>query len=486
MTPQKTGTQFISIRDILTLFFKHKNKILGIFVGAVAIAVGTAFLMTPVYQAQSSVMVKMGRENVYHPEVGAMNPEISVDQKSMIESEVQILLTRDLTKRVLEVLDVGVVYPGIAETAPEKFSALDSGINEMRKNLSVSKVSESNIIQITFLHRQPEIAEKVVNLLVDLLLEKHLEIFSNPKGMFLSKQLHDYEQKLHNSKSQLQEFKHQNKLTHLDEEKALLLGQRNELNTIQKNLQNKENGLKSKYESLKEQIKNVPKHVALSSVSEQQKVIDGAQANLLQLGLEEQRLLSKYHETSRFVVNIRNEIKLVEQFIKNQQGSLNDKVTKGINPVYQGLEVELLTVESELNAHASQINEVTFQLKKLYEQLAKLDFLEKEFETLQMKVDSDKNNYKMYLTKVEEAKVSEAMDQLKMANISVIQPATMPMKPVKPQKGLILFLGIMIGGVSAILWVIASEYLESGYSRPEYASHDLGLPILTSITYKNS
>ena len=40
-----------------------------------------------------------------------------------------------------------------------------------------------------------------------------------------------------------------------------------------------------------------------------------------------------------------------------------------------------------------------------------------------------RQNYQLYLGKVEEAKVSEEMDQLKMSNISVIQSAEVPRVP---------------------------------------------------------
>jgi uncharacterized protein involved in exopolysaccharide biosynthesis len=116
--------------------------------------------------------------------------------------------------------------------------------------------------------------------------------------------------------------------------------------------------------------------------------------------------------------------------------------------------------------------------------ITNLDELEKEVATLQLKVDSDQQNYTMFLTKAEEARISEEMDQLKMANISIVQPPTVPEKPVKPRKALNLFLSVLVGGISGLLVAFFAEYKEAGYSRPEYASQDLGLPVLVSIGLK--
>ena len=57
-------------RDILTVLFKHKQKIIITFLTVViAITVGS-LLISPTYEAKSSLLVKFGREYLYTPEVG--------------------------------------------------------------------------------------------------------------------------------------------------------------------------------------------------------------------------------------------------------------------------------------------------------------------------------------------------------------------------------------------------------------------------------
>ena len=146
--------------------------------------------------------------------------------------------------------------------------------------------------------------------------------------------------------------------------------------------------------------------------------------------------------------------------------------------------MEILRAESERTFFKTQAEEITEQLQELNKTLASFDELEKELSTLQLNVDSDQQNYATYLAKVEEARVSEEMDQLKMANISIIQPPTVPEKPVKPSIAVNFLLGIFAGGVAGLVFAFVSEHFERGYSRPEFVSQDLGLPILSSIRYK--
>jgi len=70
---------------------------------------------------------------------------------------------------------------------------LDHAILGFGKKLNVESVRKSNVIQVSFLHKDPQIAAKAVNLLVELYKEKHLQVFSNPQSSFLEKQLAEYD-----------------------------------------------------------------------------------------------------------------------------------------------------------------------------------------------------------------------------------------------------------------------------------------------------
>lgn len=479
-----SGITSISIRDIMTIVLKHKGKILTVFFGTIVTVMGVTMLMPPTYEAQSSLMVKIGREHMYRSEFGGMTPALPYDQERIVESEIQILSSRDLSQRVIETLGIQLMYPDIWDDPPGNITPLEAAIRAMQDHLSVTKVRDSNVIKVMFENKSPIVAAQSLSLLVNFFKEKHLEVFSNPKASFLEKQLIAHQKKLTDSKTALQSFKQEHGLSSLEEERRLVLEQRRDLDAKLKESQNTMFGLTSKLALLKTQISRISQSTSLESVSARERVIDETKAHLLSLRLKEQDLSTKYKAKSRFVANVRKEISMVEQFLDEQESHLTDTVKTGKNPVYQELEMEILRAASERTFFATQVEEMTQQLKELNQTLARYDELEKELSTLQLTVDSDQQNYSTYLAKVEEARVSEEMDQLKMANISIIQPATVPEKPVKPSKVLNFFLSIFAGGVAGLLFAFGSEFLERGYSRPEYVSQDLGLPILTSIRYK--
>ena len=63
-----------TLMDFLIVIFKHKYKILVIFLSIVTTVALYTFRMTPIYEAETRLIIKSGRENIYKPEVGNDNP----------------------------------------------------------------------------------------------------------------------------------------------------------------------------------------------------------------------------------------------------------------------------------------------------------------------------------------------------------------------------------------------------------------------------
>ena len=104
-----------NLRDILNVVFKHKAKMITIFLTVVVTVTIGSFLMSPVYEASSKILIKVGRENVYMPTNPAAsgNPPIFFDssREERINSEVEILKGRNLIEKVLTDLGVKHIYP---------------------------------------------------------------------------------------------------------------------------------------------------------------------------------------------------------------------------------------------------------------------------------------------------------------------------------------------------------------------------------------
>lgn len=476
---------FGNARDILTALFKQKILILGVFLVTFAGVAAWVYTDEILYQAHGSVILKPGREHIVRPEVGTT--QYSAFNESVVKSEMSIVTSQDLAKRAVAAIGVHNIYPEYWDSPPKNQErAIDAAASILVGKLTAEQIPNSNVIKISFLHQKPKMAATVVNTLIEFLKVKHLQIFSDPKASFLTKQLQDYQEQLERSEEKLQVFKQKHNLSSpLVEEQSRLLDQRSNLDSHYKGIKNQLQGLAGKIASLDSQMKTILENIPVSTVEEGGN-LEKAKADLFALKREEQKLLTKYTETSFPVLNLRKEIDLVEQFILEQQKNERaNTIASGKKAMYNTLERDRLAAISEITTLEESAIVIALQIEDLDKKIQRLDDLNKELIVLERQRAADEQNYQLYLKKVEEAKVSEEMDRLKMSNISVVQPAQIPPMPAGRPRNLKLILGAIFGVIMGVGVGFVAEYLAGAYTRPDQAGEDLGLPVLASFSQKH-
>ena len=476
---QDQETRSSGLREIVTVLFKYKVAILAVFIATTLIVAVVAMMMPTTYDAKSSILVKKGREYLNRPEVGDTNDAMSVNMADIINAEIQMLKSRDLAEKVVKTLQVSTLYPDLAQ----KNGALEKAVDIFQKNLLVESVKNSSVIQVSFQHTDPKTAANAVNTLVELLKEKHLQVFSEPRSSFLEQQLATYEQQLKESEKNFEGYKQKNRVFSLEEQRTLLLQQRMSLDSTLKDAQDRVAELGNKLATLTRQNRLVVNDKSLSSDNESGGAVAEAKSKLLALQLEEQQLLKKYNENSRMVVNARKEIDVVKSFLRNQEGDSELKAKSG-NPVVQQVRMELMKTEADLNSQRARVAAVSGQLAQIESKVQSLDRSAQQFQSLKRELATTEKNYQTYLNKAEEARLSEDMNRQKLANLSVLQPATPPSEPFSRKKLKIVILGVLAGGVVAVGGAFLFENLLQTVSDPAIAEKRLGLPVLASLPYR--
>ena len=183
------------------------------------------------------------------------------------------------------------------------------------------------------------------------------------------------------------------------------------------------------------------------------------------------------------VVNARKEIDVVKSFLRNQEGDSELKAKSG-NPVVQQVRMELMKTEADLNSQRARVAAVSGQLAQIESKVQSLDRSAQQFQSLKRELATTEKNYQTYLNKAEEARLSEDMNRQKLANLSVLQPATPPSEPFSRKKLKIVILGVLAGGVVAVGGAFLFENLLQTVSDPAIAEKRLGLPVLASLPYR--
>lgn len=455
--------QSAGIKDLFGIIFKHKKKIISVFLAVSVITAIATLLIPPAYEAKSSILIKVGREHIYRPETGEVRPSIFFTPDGAVSSEIQIMTSQDLISRVIAAIGPDKMYKQfISSSLIGGGTHMDSAVAQFEKDLKVEQKPRTDVISVAFTHSDPKIAAQSVNLLIDYFRDQHLKVFRGPATAFLEQQVAFLENRLRGSEQKIEDYKQKNKLFSLEEQRASLLKQRTDLDTSMLMANN--------------EIKQLQQGGAPSGEKgmvrspEQQVSIDTAKARLLELQIKEEEIVRKYNEDTQIVTGIRNEIKVVRDFIGEQE-KFGDRLEKS-------------RVQAAIKSQQAKIANIASQIAEIDAGIREINLREREWQTLKRDFAMNEANYQTYVRKLEEARISDEMDAKKMANISVLQTATVPSKPVKPDVGKNIMLGMLFGAVAGFGLAFVSEYSAQGASSPEAARRRLGLPVLLTLPYK--
>jgi uncharacterized protein involved in exopolysaccharide biosynthesis len=454
------------MRDILHVVFKRKTQLLLFFgVTVCTVAIGS-FMETPTYKAYVQILVKIGREDVYMPTLPGGNPSIRVDRDKKIFTEIEILKSRILGEKLVKSLGPAVIYEDLnvsEQDVRQSRRFIQATAIRLQKDLSVEAVENSDVITVSFRHQDPRMAAKVVNTLVSLYLERRLEVHKRPQPQaFFRMQAQTLDSRSKMAEEELEAFKNKHDLTSLEQEQHLLLQQKAALHTTVNQLMSQEAEIENRILQFRQQLAMTDK-----SVSVDDKMVIDLQARLVELDLEETQLLGKYSDQSRLVQRVRDEIKMVHKRLAQRMSEIIQK--------------EIVRNETDLRALKAKKEAQTAQFAHYQKKQEGLNQIEMEFNRLRQEVDVHRENYRLYLRKFEESRISEAMDKEKIANVSLIEPAQPPLRPVDSNIRRNMVLAIILGGGGGFGLAWFSESLNDSLEKDEDVENYLHLPVLASI-----
>jgi uncharacterized protein involved in exopolysaccharide biosynthesis len=468
-----------NLRDVLNVLFKHKAKMITIFLTIVITVTAGTFLMSPVYEASSKVLVKFGRENIYiptNPAAGGNQPILfDSSREERINSEIEIFKGRNLIERTISELGITSIYPDIDRESliprpwSKKLSPLEKATLAFEKKLTVEGVRKSEVIEIRFQHNDPVIASQAVNKMTDAFLEHHLSVFKQSQHYsFFDEQVTLLEKKLKDSENELEDVRRQHNISSLQEQKTLLLKQISELEVDLAKTRGEISENEGKMEALRGATSEALKELTMGTETELNPyAISSIRSRLSELKMKEEELLAKYNEQSIMVANVRKEIEKARSLLAREEKNYHDKAVNSISHT--------------LNALRSKEDSQKQHLDQYQQELNSINTIELRLKELEREVRLNEENYQLYIKNMEEARISNAMDNQKIANISVIEPAQPPIKPIKPKKLLNMILSVLLGGFAALGVAFSSEYLSHTFNNSAEVKSKLGVSVLATI-----
>jgi len=512
-----------SRRDLAGPLFRRKWVILAVFLSTVIPVTVYTLLQDPIYQAKSRILVKPGRENIYVSPVGGLEgahpPTIVQRVAEVINSEIEIIRSRVLIGRVLEEVNIAKVFRpqgsgnsrvalaseslprkvlekvGLAGVFPPTLSEdsaasqaveappLAVTVGRALANLSVVRLKATDIIEVGFKSPDPDIPAPFVNTLVERYLERHLEVHQSKKSAeFFKAQSKNLAQKLKTATSELAEFNKKYGIVNFEQKKRLMLAKYSDIEGAIKDYEARIVASRRRIDSLMAKLAKTPEHkYSGQDETPDSAVINGLKTKLADLELQKLRLMHKYKPDNPKITNVEELMATAKEMLEVEQEKFHGSVRTGVNANYQQLEFELMIEEVGLEALESQKVELDKQLIEYGQKVQRLGLLEPELRARERTVKAHEQTYRLYLTKFEESRVSDAMDAAKMVSVSVLEPAAPPIGPIPVNKALNIIVSICLGAVAAFGMAFLLEYFDETYKVPEDISDNLAVPILGAV-----
>jgi polysaccharide biosynthesis transport protein len=337
-------------------------------------------------------------------------------------------------KRLLSADQISILREAAAELGLKRLPSADQAgrndgimISTLRHSISVQAEGKTDVLKISFPHRDPVIAAEFVNALVDALVAKEAELLNVPGALQLfDVQRKQLEEEVQKAASRLESYSAAVSIYSINDQRSLLLKRANDLAE------------------------------SLSSTRGSIVQLQGQRQ-----ALTEQLLRLKPVSQSEFVTGI------VNNFGKTGSGARASEVERSLTAapplllvrVYQDTMDALFKVDAESAGAKNREAHLVTELESVNKELAALSSREAEYNRLNRDLTLAVTAAESYAKRTTEERISTSLANARVLGLRIAQLASPPDFPAFPQLSIFLALGLVGGTVLALAAALLPEAL---------------------------
>ena len=473
-----------AVLDFVTLLWRDRLPIVGLFLVLFLVGAAVALTLKTHYPAQASILVRLGPEYVYEPSMGDAARGAIPTTDQLIQSEVEILSSADLKRRVIGVLGLERVFPSRAnayrDASPvKKTLIMDQAVAAMGANLKTDTAPDAPVVRLTYSDTDPTRAALVLNTLLDQYLIYRGTVLLDGSAPYLDQQQTLFQQRLADTDAAYQAFLAANGIDDFDAEKA-------SLNSLQTSLTDESYRIQARLQEIAGRLGEMDRQAGrISPVIDLYHDSNPASTDkLLQLQIDRQDLLSRYKPDAEPVRDIDQKISRLQALLVQGGGQSAGVKRSGVNPVYQTFQTEQIQLQAEAASLHERQSALTSQMAEISSRRQKLTELEPQYVSLARDRDLLQGEIKSLVQKRQEAQAAQSISQKSNDNIRIVERPTPPANG-KSLRLPVLALSFLFAGFSALCLGLGRIYLVRGFPTASSASRTLDLPVLCAAGLKH-
>ena len=453
---------FGQLRATWDILLKHQWLILATaFVITLMVAV-YSYKMKPIYRATARVDVEA--EEPLLQSLSDLFSPVQADD-SFLSTQMSVLQSDNLAWETIQELGLarlsnsGQATNGRVLGAPSAMK--NAAVAAFKLNLKVERPKETRMVLVSFESTDPHQAATVVNTLVKNYIETNFKTKYDATRQatgWMEQRLDELKLKVEKSEEAMVAYERQNNVANVGERQTAAEAQFEDMS-----------------KSLSQaQTDRLAKESLYKMVASNDAQVDFIQGNNLLLGLESKEIdlkeqyseaLAHYGPTYPKAVAIQDQIKDLDALILRERR----RVVENLHNDY------LASAQREKSLAAALVQQKA-EVDKVNQLLIQHNLLKREFETNQQLYDS-------LLKHLKDANVSAG---LRATNIRVIDEATIPSFPVRPNRMRNIVFGLVAGLILGIALAFTREALDNSIKNAQEIEKLTNLPTLAIIPQGHS
>lgn len=452
-TPAGSGE--IGLNDLIRILRRRARIILASVIVVLILGALYCVVKTRRYEATADLAIyPEGSDALDMGDITASIGGGGLDFDEKLETQVRILKSRGLAWTVISELRLDreptfaghrkLVFfgPYVLPSAPDQIEKTDFKrrnelLAEFKKSLTVQSIPRTQAVEITFRNANPMLAREIVNHLSSAYARRNfITRFDDTMKAsdWLSGQLDQLKAKVEDSQAKLAKFQKQTGIFGTDENDNLVLSK---LDDLSKELTDAEADRIVKEAKYRVAQSGNPELIGTIVPDSVLPVLRGQEADLKnQLA----QLNTEFGPHYPKVIQLQNQMAQVEKSLHKEIADIQER--------FRGDYEASNVAEQQLRASFEQ------QKQKAYDMSEGLS----QYGILKREVESGSDLYEDLLKKLKEAGV---VASLKAATIDVIDPATLPTKPVEPNIPLAMALSVILGLGSGVGLAFIAENMDN-------------------------
>jgi capsular exopolysaccharide synthesis family protein len=451
-----------SLHEYLGILLKRRWAFLAVFIGIVALCAIYSFTATPYYKATVQLLIERQAPRLLAQEPGAA--EYAVNEE-FYQTQYKLLESRALAKNVIDKLQLknnpvyAAIFQGLPANADEalKQQAEESLVGVIVREVEVTPIRQSSLVDVSFFAPDPKLAAQVVNTIAQCFIQQSLDLkfaASQEGADWLQQKMTEARKKLEDSEAKLNEYKKEQNIVTTEDKETLTAQNLEQLNKDLLTAQTQRMEAETRFQEVS-QGRPIPQVLNNPLIQ----TLKGQEAKLI---ADQSELSRKFGASHPRMIQINNELAAT----RGKIGAEMSQIIQAIKNEYQMAKNQEENLKAALNAQkqsSQNMSDRSIQYRVLL----------RDVET----------NRALYENVLKGFKTVTTNENMPASNIRIVYPATVPEAPFYPRKIRNILIASVLGVVCGIALALGLEHLDTTLKTPEEVEGWLEIPNLAMIPH---